>query len=106
MEDVFRFVTFVTNIAVVLLQFVLSVLSDKPSAGDYVRHNDVRELPFCGCHKVFITEFMSGAIVNLPISFDLVVAEWVWTGVKCVTVYCFIHGKKFLYFTFSQVIRQ
>ena len=46
MEDVFRFVTFVINFAVILPQFVLSMLLDKPSGYRYVGvdDNDVREL--------------------------------------------------------------
>ena len=94
MEDVLHFVTFVINVAVILLQFILSVLSDKPSAGDYIRHDDVRELSFCECHEVCITEFLSGVIINLPISFDLVVAEWVWSKM-CYCILLFIHdGEK------------
>ena len=45
MTDIFRFVTFVISLAVILLQFVLSVLSDKPSARHYIRQDDVREIP-------------------------------------------------------------
>ena len=45
MKDIFRFVTFTISLAVILPQFVLSVLSDKPSARHYIRHDDVRELP-------------------------------------------------------------
>ena len=43
-DDVFRFVTFTVNFAVFLAQFVLSMLSDKPSKFHYVEEDDVRVL--------------------------------------------------------------
>ena len=46
-EDVFRFVTFVVNSAVIVLQCMLSVLLDKPSGYRHVvaGDSDVRNYP-------------------------------------------------------------
>ena len=40
----FQFVTFVINFVVILSQFVLSILPDKPSARHYILVDNVREL--------------------------------------------------------------
>jgi len=42
-DDMFRFVTFSVNFAIFLAQFVLSMLSDKPSKFRYVEEDDVRK---------------------------------------------------------------
>ena len=51
----FRFVTFTVNFAIFLVQFVLSMLSDKPSRFRFLEEDDVRKLP----HSVFICEFVN-----------------------------------------------
>ena len=44
-EDVFRFVTFIINFAVFLVQIVLSTVSDKRSKYQLIGEDSVREYP-------------------------------------------------------------
>ena len=54
MEDVFHFVIFIITFAVILPQFVLSMLLDRPSADRYIKDDDVRELPFYTAKHVHV----------------------------------------------------
>ena len=45
MDKLFYFVTFEINFAVFLVQFILSLFSDKRSIYQYIEEDDVRGLP-------------------------------------------------------------
>ena len=46
----FYFITFCINFAVILVQFILSILSDKPSIYQYHDEDDVRIHYLIGCN--------------------------------------------------------
>jgi len=74
-EDVFCFVTFVVNSAVIVLQCVLSVLLDKPSGYRHVGvdDSDVRDYSNRTVKIRLSVEPFSRVIVQFSVVFDLVV---------------------------------
>ena len=88
----FYFITFCINYAVILTQFILSMLSDKPSIYHYVNEDDVREihsfdcLGFMLCTFDVSTETMPRVVSKFPICPDHVVAQWVRS--MCGSVVC------------------